>query len=191
MTTYNAVTRHCYGTAASWTSNNPTLLAGEIGVESDTGKTKVGDGTTAWTSLDYNSLPATDIRRQVVLVVGNGTDAVTTADKAMVRLPSGIGTQQWTITGWTLVSVDSTMAAVSGSCTLDLWVDTYANFPPTNADTITASAKPSLSAASKNASTTLTGWDTAIVDGDFIVLEVESSTTCKQIMLYLDLQVAA
>jgi hypothetical protein len=53
MTTYNAVTRHCYGTAASWTSNNPTLLAGEIGVESDTRKAKVGDGSTAWNALAY------------------------------------------------------------------------------------------------------------------------------------------
>lgn len=42
-----------YDTAANWTSNNPTLLAGEIGIESDTKKMKVGDGTTAWTSLAY------------------------------------------------------------------------------------------------------------------------------------------
>jgi len=40
-------------TAANWTSNNPTLLAGELGYESDTGKWKVGTGSTAWTSLSY------------------------------------------------------------------------------------------------------------------------------------------
>ena len=40
-------------TAANWTSNNPTLAAGEIGYETNTGKFKVGDGTTAWTSLVY------------------------------------------------------------------------------------------------------------------------------------------
>lgn len=39
--------------AADWTSNNPTLAAGEFGYESDTGKMKLGDGTTAWTSLAY------------------------------------------------------------------------------------------------------------------------------------------
>lgn len=42
-------------TAANWTSNNPTLLSGEIGFETDTNKFKMGDGSTAWTSLDYVS----------------------------------------------------------------------------------------------------------------------------------------
>jgi hypothetical protein len=41
------------GTAASWTSTNPTLAAGEIGFESDTGKFKIGNGSTAWASLAY------------------------------------------------------------------------------------------------------------------------------------------
>lgn len=41
------------GTAAAATSNNPTLAAGEVGLETDTGKIKVGDGTTAWNSLPY------------------------------------------------------------------------------------------------------------------------------------------
>ena len=40
-------------TAANWTSNNPTLAAGEIGLETDTAKYKMGDGTTAWNSLAY------------------------------------------------------------------------------------------------------------------------------------------
>ena len=40
-------------TAANWTSNNPTLANGEIGYETDTKKFKIGDGSTAWTSLSY------------------------------------------------------------------------------------------------------------------------------------------
>ena len=40
-------------TAANWTSNNPTLAAGEIGLETDTSKFKMGDGSTAWTALAY------------------------------------------------------------------------------------------------------------------------------------------
>ena len=40
-------------TAANWTSANPTLLVGELGVETDTGFFKLGDGSTAWTSLGY------------------------------------------------------------------------------------------------------------------------------------------
>jgi hypothetical protein len=41
------------GTAAQWTTSNPVLAAGEQGFETDTRKSKVGDGTTAWTSLAY------------------------------------------------------------------------------------------------------------------------------------------
>ncbi len=41
------------GAAATWTSQNPTLSAGEPGFEGDTGKFKIGDGSTAWNSLDY------------------------------------------------------------------------------------------------------------------------------------------
>lgn len=46
------------GTAAQWTSVNPTLAAGEIGVETDTQKFKVGNGSTAWNSLGYTGTPA-------------------------------------------------------------------------------------------------------------------------------------
>lgn len=40
-------------TAANWTSANPTLASGEIGYETDTRAMKVGNGSTAWTSLAY------------------------------------------------------------------------------------------------------------------------------------------
>ena len=45
-------------TAANWTSNNPTLLEGEFGYETNTGLLKCGDGTTAWTSLSYINVPS-------------------------------------------------------------------------------------------------------------------------------------
>ena len=41
------------GTAAAWTSANPTLAVGEMGAETDTGKFKIGTGSTAWNSLAY------------------------------------------------------------------------------------------------------------------------------------------
>lgn len=41
------------GTAAAWTAADPTLAEGEVGVETDTLRLKVGDGATAWTSLPY------------------------------------------------------------------------------------------------------------------------------------------
>ena len=41
------------GTAAQWTSANPTLAAGEIGYETDTGKFKIGNGSSLWSALNY------------------------------------------------------------------------------------------------------------------------------------------
>jgi len=40
-------------TAANWTGANPTLAAGELGLETDTGRMKMGDGSTAWNTLGY------------------------------------------------------------------------------------------------------------------------------------------
>ena len=41
------------GGAQEWANANPTLAQGELGVELDTGRIKIGDGVTAWNSLRY------------------------------------------------------------------------------------------------------------------------------------------
>ena len=47
--------------AATWNSENPVLKKGEIGIEIDTHKMKVGDGTTVWKALPYMGADANDI----------------------------------------------------------------------------------------------------------------------------------
>lgn len=44
------------GSAAQWTSANPTLAEGELGLELDIGLYKIGDGTTAWNALAYGGV---------------------------------------------------------------------------------------------------------------------------------------
>lgn len=46
-------------TAANWTSANPTLAQGEMGLETDTGRFKVGTGAAAWNSLAYGGIQGT------------------------------------------------------------------------------------------------------------------------------------
>jgi hypothetical protein len=46
-------------TAAAWTAANPTLAAGELGLETDTSYYKIGNGSTAWNSLAYGSITGT------------------------------------------------------------------------------------------------------------------------------------
>jgi hypothetical protein len=60
-------------TAAAWTQANPVLAQGEPGFEHDTGLLKIGDGATAWNSLDYASGDASSLTddKAVTVTVGN------------------------------------------------------------------------------------------------------------------------
>ena len=49
-------------TAENWTNANPVLLKGEMGVETDTGKTKIGNGTDNWTTLKYSGVDEDTIK---------------------------------------------------------------------------------------------------------------------------------
>ncbi|MBQ3455358.1 MAG: hypothetical protein IJG36_02875 [Synergistaceae bacterium] len=51
--------------ASEWTSANPTLAKGEIGLENDTGKFKLGDGTKNWTSLPYATMTVAEINTEL------------------------------------------------------------------------------------------------------------------------------
>jgi hypothetical protein len=55
------------GTASAWTSANPTLAEGEMGIETDTDQFKIGDGLTAWTSLAYGGIQGTAGTNGIVL----------------------------------------------------------------------------------------------------------------------------
>ena len=81
-------------TAANWTSNNPTLAGGEIGYETDTKKFKVGDGSTAWTSLSY------------------------AAAGTVTSITAGTGLSGGTISTSGTIAIDSTVATLTGTQTL-------------------------------------------------------------------------
>lgn len=73
--------------AANWTAANPTLAQGEMGLELDTAKYKIGDGSTAWNSLAYSSLPSNAIDTNVINAKGDLL--VGTADNTVARLAVG------------------------------------------------------------------------------------------------------
>jgi len=77
------------------------------------------------------------------------------------------------------------LADQSGSIVIDIWNDTLANFPPTNADSITASAPPTLSTDNAMIDATLTGWTKAFDGGDILALNVDSCTTITRVTLVL------
>lgn len=67
-----------HGLAASWTEKNPVLLAGEIGIETDTLKMKVGDGISNWKTLGYLGADANDI----LAIINENRDSCTTVEVA-------------------------------------------------------------------------------------------------------------
>ena len=83
------------------------------------------------------------------------------------------------------ITVAEVTADQTGSIVLDIWVDSYANYPPTDADSITASAQPTLSSSIKSTDSTLTGWTTTLTKGDYIGVNVDSVTTCQKVTLAL------
>lgn len=93
---------------------------------------------------------------------------------------------------WVQVPYDCTITSYeltadqSGSIVIDLWVDTYGNFPPTVADTITASAKPTLSSAQKATDSTLTGWTKTLTAGDYLLANVDSASTLEKAVLIIN-----
>lgn len=66
-------------TAAAWTAANPILAAGELGLETDTTYYKIGNGSTAWTSLAYGSIQGA-ISNNTITTAMIQNDAIT-ADK--------------------------------------------------------------------------------------------------------------
>jgi hypothetical protein len=100
------------------------------------------------------------------VVFDGGGLPIVAGKKAFFRVPS---------TG-TIVGAYA-MADVSGSIEIAVWKDTFANFPPTVADVISASAPITLSAAQTVEDLTLTGWTKTVTAGDVICLNVNALAT--------------
>jgi hypothetical protein len=111
----------------------------------------------------------------IQVVLDDGTDAaLTTGVKLDVYVPWACS-----ITG------NYMLADASGSVVVDVWNDTLGNYPPTDADSITASAPPTISTATNSSDTTLTGWTTTLAAGSTLRFNVDSATTIKRVTLAL------
>jgi len=127
---------------------------------------------TAWQDVTLGGI--TSFSQAVTFVIDGGGSAITTGVQRDVYIPySG------TITAVTM------LADQTGNITVDLWKDTYANYPPTDADSITAAAPPTISSAVKSQDSTLTGWTTSISAGDIIRPNVDSCDTIEAVTITL------
>lgn len=74
----------------------------------------------------------------------------------------------------------------TGTITWDIWKDTYANHPPTVADTIFSGSKPAVTTGGKSVDTTLTGVSTSLSVGDELIFNVDAVSGPLWAAIYLN-----
>ena len=124
------------GTASSWTSTNPTLAAGEIGFETDTGRFKIGTGSAAWNSLGYFAVDPVTTKGDLYtfsttdarLPVGANGDTLVadSASSVGLRYQPGNGLAQGAINGGFDIWQRGTSSSSTGYLA-DRWFNTGGN----------------------------------------------------------------
>lgn len=141
-----------------------------------------GNGTATWyrvsAGLEFIGselrLTANQRTTAIEFVIDGGGSAITAGPKGVVQVPMGC-----TITAARL------LADQPGSIVVDIWKDTFANYPPTDADSITASTPPRISAAAKSENVALTGWTTGVAAGDILAFNVDSASGVERVTVAL------
>ena len=110
----------------------------------------------------------------ITFIIDDGGSVIATGIKGDLEIPFGCTIQAVIL-----------LADQTGSIVIDIWKDTYAAYPPTIADTITASAKPTLSSAAKSQDSNLTGWTTSISAGQILRFNVSSASAVTRVTLSL------
>jgi len=127
---------------------------------------KIGDGTN--TRAIYTD-------GGIVFIIDGGGSAITTGAKAWLPL-----LKSGTLTGWDL-TIDT-----SATITVDVWDDTYGNFPPTDADSMTNGHEPAISAATSATDADISDWaDVAVTKGEYIRVNVDANDNATFAVLWL------
>jgi hypothetical protein len=145
-------------------------LVGSGGVtDGDKGDIVVSSSGSVWTL-------ETNLKTQPITFNISSGVAITTGIKAEWRCPYACTIQSWTL-----------LADTSTTCAIDIWKDTFANYPPTDADSITNGHEPALTASTNAEDTSLGDWTTvAIAAGDVLIFNVDSNDNATRLTLILN-----
>ncbi len=120
-----------------------------------------------------SQLPANTNISSIGTVVDGGGFVLTTGQKGYIYCPFA-----GTITAATLIG------DAAGSIVLDVWKTPFSTIP-TDADSITASAPPTLGAAQASRDTSLTGWTRSVAAGDVFGFNIDSVSGLRRVALVL------
>lgn len=111
---------------------------------------------------------------EIAFVIDGGGAAIATGIKGFVEVPFNCQIDRVAL-----------LADQAGSIVVDIWKDAYANYPPSDADSITASAPPTISSSVKSEDATLTGWTKVISAGDILAFNVDSVSAIQLVTVSL------
>lgn len=121
-------------------------------------------------------LSANQKQGSLTFVIDGGGSAITTGQKGHLEIPFACTIDSWTIE-----------ADQSGAIKIDVWRDTYANFPPDNTDSLCNGHEPEIAASAQKAQDLdLSDWTSvALVAGDILAFNVDSCATITRVTLSL------
>ena len=92
MTTMNISFKLRRDTTTNWTTYNPVLQSGEIGIDTTLNKFKIGNGTSTWSLLTYANLLASDLTSAITAHNNDTTDVHGIADTSLLATNASVAT---------------------------------------------------------------------------------------------------
>ena len=167
-------------TAANWTSSNPVLRAGEFGIETDTLKFKIGNGSSTWTQIaNYANVTDAGLSNSLndyILLADQGTPG----GPAELDLDGDLLIPEDSIILWYDAEYTYTTTLTATEPTDDR-VITFPDATTTvvGTDTTNTLTNKSISLGSNTVTTTLAQLNTAVSDADLVSLSGTENLTNK------------
>lgn len=159
----------------TYTSANTTVSRTTIR-ESTNNNNKVSFGSRPIVILDFQAQDITNASvtsnittDNIEFVIDGGGAAITAGVKGDLEVSFPCTINQATLLG-----------DQAGTLIVNIWKDTYANFPPTSTVKITSTTPPTITSSVKAQDAVLSGWTTAVSVGDILRFNVDSCVTIQR-----------